>query len=54
MSIVKINKKDYFKQYYLKNKDKIKDNSRKSYLKNKGVVYIPVEVRKGSFLISFN
>jgi hypothetical protein len=51
---MKINKKEYFKQYYLKNKDKIKDNSRKSYLKKKGVVNIPVEVKKGSFFISFN
>ena len=51
----KINKEQYFKEYYQKNKDKMKDNSRKSYLKKKGVdTDLKFEYKSGSFLLSFN
>jgi len=46
--------KDYFKDYYQKNKDKIKKQSKNNYDKKKGKVNsIPVEIKQGRFIISF-
>ena len=49
------NKKEYYKNYYKRNKDKIKENSRKQYQKKKcGYSEIKVEFRTGSFCLSFD
>jgi len=47
--------KEYFKSYYQQNKEKIKEQQKINYnkKKNKGNT-IPIEVKKGRFLISFD
>tara|TARA_R100001509_G_scaffold124465_1_gene78075 strand:- start:2 stop:151 length:150 start_codon:yes stop_codon:yes gene_type:complete len=46
---------DYFKNYYQKNKEKIKQQSKNNYNKKKRkIVTIPVEFKKGQFIISFD
>tara|TARA_R110000744_G_scaffold198956_1_gene318191 strand:+ start:337 stop:486 length:150 start_codon:yes stop_codon:yes gene_type:complete len=46
---------DYFKTYYQQNKDKIKGQSKKNYDKKRGKSStIPIEVKFGTFLISFD
>mgnify|MGYP003128293732 CR=1 FL=1 len=45
-------RKEYMKNYYRKNKEKLKKYS-SEYKKGKEKI-IPVEVRRGTFLITFN
>jgi len=53
--IKKLDKKEYYKQYYLKNKNKMKDTARKQYLRKKGIDEdIKIEVKTGKFLINFD
>ena len=53
----KVNK-NYHKEYYLKNKENIKENSRKQYLKNKGVNKVSTEIKvvfkRGNFIVEFD
>lgn len=37
MKDLKTNDPNYFKNYYQRNKEKMKENSRKNYLKKKGI-----------------
>ena len=47
--------KDYFRTYYQKNKQKIKEQSKNNYNKKKSKTkVIPVEFKKGQFIISFD
>lgn len=51
----KLTKKEYHKQYYLKNKEKIKERSRKQYLNKKGIdTEIKVELKRGVFIVDFD
>jgi len=45
-------RKEYMKQYYKKNQEHLKRYS--SEYKKKDKINIPVEVKRGSFTISFN
>jgi len=45
--------KQYFKEYYLKNKEKMKENSRKHYLKQKGYVG-GIEIKREVVVITFD
>jgi hypothetical protein len=45
----------YFKKYYQLNKDKIKDNSKRAYLKKKGFFTdIRVEIKHQPVILSFD
>jgi hypothetical protein len=47
--------KDYFTNYYQKNKSKIKEQSKTNYNKKKlKTKTIPVEFKQGNFIIYFN
>ena len=48
------NRKEYMKNYYEKNKPKLKQYSSNYKKKQKGIIDIPIEVKKGQFLITFN
>ena len=45
--------KDYFKIYYKKNKEKIKEQQKVNYYKRKDNTY-SVTINKGKFLVVFN
>jgi hypothetical protein len=48
------NRKEYMKQYYQKNQEKLKKYSSNYKQKKKGIVFVPVEIKRGSFLVSFS
>ena len=48
------NRKEYMKNYYRKNKLKLKQYSSEYKKNKKGYKTIPVEVKKGVFFLSFN
>ena len=48
------NRKEYMKKYYEKNKPKLKQYSSNYKKKRQGIIEIPIEVKKGQFLITFN
>mgnify|MGYP003121798355 FL=1 len=47
---------EYFKKYYQMNKAKIKENSRKNYLKKKGMnkVDVKITIRNQPVILSFD
>ena len=48
---------NYFKNYYQRNKDKMKENSRKHYLKNKGCVSgesLKIVITRKAVIVSFD